>query len=225
MIVFFCQSGIIAAAGGPAIEGTITILDREGNPKSDHSGAVVFLDDLENPPPENPALPQKVSIRQADKRFLPKVLPILAGTTVDFPNDDTVFHNVFSLSKAGPFDLGIYPQGTSKSVTFENPGLVKIYCNIHPQMTAYILVLANRHFTVTDQSGHFVLTDVPLGAATVRTWYPQAKENPQYKTRITDDGIRDINMTVIENLQMQIHEEMINIQHKNKFGQDYPAKY
>ena len=222
----FFLTGLVAADDeGPKIYGTITILDRDGNPKSDQSGAVVFLDDLENPLEENPAPPEKVSIHQAGKRFLPKVLPIVAGTTVDFPNDDTVFHNVFSLSKAKPFDLGLYPQETNKSVTFEKTGLVKIYCNIHPQMVAYILVLANRHFTVTDPNGRFVLADVPPGAATVRTWYPQAKENPQYQIRITPEGVRDINMTIIENLQLRIQEENITVQHKNKFGQQYPAKY
>lgn len=224
LLAVFFEAGLSAAAG-PKIDGTIRILDRAGNPKSDQSGVVVFLDDLENPPEESPAISAKVSIRQAGKQFLPKVLPIVAGTTIDFPNEDTVFHNVFSLSKTKPFDLGIYPQGTSKSVIFEKTGLIKIYCNIHPQMTAYILVLANRHFTMTDENGGFVLADVPLGAATIRAWYPKSRENPQYKIRITHEGIHNLDMTIIENLQLQIREETISVQHKNKWGQDYPTKY
>lgn len=224
MAVFF-QTGLGAVSGATEIDGTIRVLDREGILKSDRSGVVVFLDDLENPPEENPAPSGRVSVRQAGKQFLPKVLPIMAGTTVDFPNEDTVFHNVFSLSKTKLFDLGIYPQGASKSVTFEKTGLVKIYCNIHPDMVAHILVLANRHFTMTDKNGGFVLTDVPLGAATVRTWYPKSRENPQYKIRTTNAGIHNLDMTIIESLQLQIREETISVQHKNKWGQDYPAKY
>ena len=212
------------AAPGPAIEGRVTIVDREGKPKPRHDVAVVFLDELEHP--TRFAVPtQHAAIRQTNKRFDPEVLPILVGTTVDFPNDDTIFHNVFSLSKARPFDLGIYAQGTSRSVTFSQPGLVKVYCNIHPQMIAYILVLSNPHFTATDLQGRFVLPDVPLGEATVRSWYPASREQPEQKVVVTAQGIQDLNLNIVESLRFEIREETIAIQHKNKWGQDYPAKY
>lgn len=223
LLLLACPN-VSRAAGGPAVEGRVTIVDREGKPKPRHDGVVVFLDELEHPtrfsvPTEHAA------IRQKNKSFAPEILPIVVGTTVDFPNDDTIFHNVFSLSKAKPFDLGIYVQGTSKSVTFSQPGLVKVYCNIHPQMIAYILVLSNPHFTMTDQQGRFVLPDVPLGTVRVRSWYPRSREHPERTVIVAAQGIQDLNLSVVESLRLEIREETISIQHKDKWGQDYPAKY
>ena len=222
-LVLLCPS-ISGAAGGPSVEGTVTILDREGTPKSRHDGVVVFLDALEHAP-NVPASTAHAAIRQQQKRFDPQVLPIVVGTTVDFPNDDTIYHNVFSLSKAKPFDLGLYEQGASKSVTFDHPGLVKVYCNIHPNMVAYILVLANPHFTMTDQRGHFAILDAPLGTATVRSWYPWSRERPERGIVVTSQGIQNLNFSVLESLYLEIREENVSIEHKNKLGQDYPAKY
>src|SRR5256885_13468033 len=98
-----------------------------------------------------------------ENAFTPPVLPIMQGTTVEFPNDDPIFHNVFSLSKTKPFDLGLYKRGTNKSVTFDQPGLVKVYCNIHEKMIGYIAVLENPYFTLTDKEGKFKIADVPPG--------------------------------------------------------------
>lgn len=212
------------AADAPSIQGTVIILDREGKPKAHHDGVVVFLDELERPAPFVPPTAH-AAIRQANKTFLPETLPIVVGTTVEFPNDDTIYHNVFSLSKAKPFDLGLYAQGESKPVTFDQPGLVKVYCNIHPDMVANILVLSNPHFIITEASGRFVIPDVPLGAATVRSWYARSREHPQAHIVVTAQGIQDLNFQVAEEVRLQIQEETIAVQHKNKWGQDYPAKY
>ena len=212
------------ASGGPAIEGTVTILDRDGKPKPQHDGVVVFLDELEHPV-DVPAPTAHAAVRQRNKTFEPEVLSIVAGTTVDFPNDDTIYHNVFSLSKAKPFDLGIYEQKASRSVTFDRPGLVKVYCNIHPNMVAYVLVLANPHFTVTDPRGHFTIPDVPLGAATVRSWYARSREQPERKVIVTAQGIQNLDFSMVEGLRLEIREENVSLQHKNKLGQDYPDTY
>ena len=153
------------------------------------------------------------------------MLPVVVGTTVDFPNEDTIYHNVFSLSKAKPFDLGIYEQGGNRAVTFDQPGLVKVYCNIHPNMVAYILVLANPYFTTTDQRGHFAIHDAPLGAAKVRSWYPFSREQAERKVIVAAQGIQDLNFNLVEGFRLEIHEESVSIQHKNKLGQDYPDTY
>jgi plastocyanin len=211
------------AAEGPAVEGTVTVLDRNGTPKPQHNGVVVFLDELEHPAAPVPTA--HAVITQKNKTFDPEVLPIVAGTTVDFPNNDTIYHNVFSLSKTKPFDLGLYEQGASQAVTFDQPGLVKVYCNIHPNMVAYILVLANPYFATTDAQGHFTIRDAPLGAATVRSWYPRSREQPERKIVVSAQGVQNLNFSMLENLRLEIREENVSIQHKNKFGQDYPAKY
>jgi plastocyanin len=107
---------------------------------------------------------------QRGERFVPHILTIVAGTTVDFPNNDSTYHNVFSLSKTKSFDLGRYAAGHSKSVKFDRPGIVRVFCDIHSHMTAYILVFAHRHFTVTDDDGRFRLENVPPGTYNVIAW-------------------------------------------------------
>ena len=113
---------------------------------------------------------------QRDLTFVPHVLPILAGSTVEFPNSDPVYHNVFSFSKTKIFDLGRYPTGRSKAVTFNEPGLVKVYCDMHSQMNAFILVLANPYFTLTDEQGNYWIRDVPAGTYKVKAWFARLPE-------------------------------------------------
>ncbi|MBI4430826.1 MAG: hypothetical protein HY587_03835 [Candidatus Omnitrophica bacterium] len=214
------------AASAPSVRGSVTIVDKEGRPKSNHEGVVVFLDELEQGAVSAAPSPlAHAEIRQNNKQFSPRVLPILAGTTVDFPNDDTVHHNVFSLSRTKPFDLGIYGQAVKKSVTFDQPGLVKIYCNIHPNMVAYLLVLANPYFTVTDSKGEFVIHEVPLGVAIIRAWHSKSRQEAEQKIHVTAEGVRDIRLNVSQDVHFEIQEETISIEHKNKTGQDYPEKY
>ncbi|MGH7634048.1 MAG: cupredoxin domain-containing protein, partial [Gemmatimonadaceae bacterium] len=111
------------------------------------------------------------SLHQRDEMFAPHVLPVLAGSTVEFPNDDPLFHDVFSLSSTKSFDLQRYPQGTSRAVTFNKPGVVEVFCHIHADMSAYIIVLDNPFFVVPDSLGHFVLDGVPPGDYRLVAWY------------------------------------------------------
>jgi plastocyanin len=114
----------------------------------------------------------KVVIDQKDLKFVPRVLPVAVGTTVDFPNNDKTFHNVFSNSEAKKFDLGLYPSGQSRSVTFDKPGVVKILCNAHPHMEAYIVVKGHRYFGGADARGNYSLNAVPLGKYRLEVWHP-----------------------------------------------------
>ncbi len=122
------------------------------------------------PPAERPQMVQR------DQAFHPLVLPILVGTTVDFPNLDPVYHNVFSYSKARKFDLGRYPKGKSKSVTFDTAGLIKVFCEIHPSMRAHILVLEQPYFAVTGPDGQYRIPNVPSGEYVLRVWQEQLPE-------------------------------------------------
>lgn len=120
----------------------------------------------------------RAKIAQHDERFEPHVLPIQQGTTVDFPNEDDVYHNVFSLSAAtgkGGFDLGRYPKGSSKSWTFDRAGTVQVFCHIHSDMSAVVLVLPNPFFATPDESHHFSIDDVPEGDYTVVGWHERIK--------------------------------------------------
>ena len=132
------------------------------------SPALVGGDDAE-------ARAARAQMRQLDERFMPHVLPVLRGTQVDFPNDDAVFHNVFSLSSARVFDLGRYPRGSSKSLTFDKPGIVQVFCHIHSDMSAVVLVLDNPYFTRPDSTGRFVLDGVPAGEYRIVGWHERIR--------------------------------------------------
>jgi plastocyanin len=114
-------------------------------------------------------------MRQEGLTFVPHVLAVPRGTTVDFPNGDAIFHNVFSLSKAAAFDLGRYPRGSSRSVRFDRPGIVKVFCHIHSDMSGVILVLENPLFAVPDAGGHYSIDAVPPGDYTVVGWHERAR--------------------------------------------------
>lgn len=113
-------------------------------------------------------------IRQRNRRFDKEVLVIPAGGTVSFPNGDPIFHNVFSLSKAKAFDLGYYPQGQTRTVRFDKPGPVQVFCHIHTNMSAAILVVPNALFAQPNPDGAFRIADVPPGKHTVRLWHRSA---------------------------------------------------
>jgi plastocyanin len=107
---------------------------------------------------------------QRDETFVPYVLAIEAGTAVEFPNDDATYHNVFSLSKTRRFDLGRYPKGHSKSVVFDRPGIVRVFCDIHSHMSAWILVFAHRFFDATSPDGRYHIPGIPPGRYQVAVW-------------------------------------------------------
>lgn len=125
---------------------------------------------------------------QRDMVFRPLVLPILIGSTVDFPNSDPLFHNVFSLSQPKEFDLGRYPKGQKKSVTFEHMGVVSVYCEIHSYMFATILVLQNPYFAVPDDDGNFILKNVPAGTYQLSFWYGRKKAETKTVTVISNQA-------------------------------------
>ena len=107
---------------------------------------------------------------QRNETFVPHLLAIRTGTIVDFPNSDRIFHNVFSMSKTRPFDLGRYAVGHSKSIKFDRPGIVRVFCDINSHMSAFILVFSHPFFSVTDAAGHYRIDNVPPGTYTVVAW-------------------------------------------------------
>ncbi|MCG3119998.1 MAG: hypothetical protein ALAOOOJD_02560 [bacterium] len=123
-----------------------------------------------------PAAQPRLVMDQKSLTFVPHVLPILVGSTVEFPNSDPVYHNVFSFSPAKTFDLGRYPAGRAKAITFDKPGLVKVYCDMHSQMNAFILVLVNPYFTLTDENGNYTLRDIPAGTYKAKAWFARLPE-------------------------------------------------
>ncbi|MCM3881520.1 MAG: carboxypeptidase regulatory-like domain-containing protein [Vicinamibacterales bacterium] len=131
--------------------------------------AVVWLDAPQAPPLVKEA---PVTIDQRNLAFSPHVLVIRVGTMVAFPNSDHVFHNVFSFKDGKKFDLGMYPTGTAKPVVFDKPGLSRIFCNIHPNMAAYVMAVDTPYYAMSNEQGGFTLPNVPPGTYTYHAWRP-----------------------------------------------------
>jgi plastocyanin len=143
---------------------------------SDRLTSVVYMEDAPKTPP---SVPGHAVLDQRDERFVPHVLAVTTGTVVDFPNSDRIFHNVFSLSKIRPFDLGRYAAGRSKAVTFDRPGIVRVFCDIHSHMNAFILVFNHPFFALTDMDGRYRIDNVPPGTYNLVAWNEGVSSGPQ----------------------------------------------
>jgi plastocyanin len=136
-------------------------------PASELRHVVVYLRDA----PARAVTPIKVEIRQRDETFTPRVVAVPVGSTVGFPNDDPLFHNVSSLSRVKEFNLGRYPRGQTKEVRFDRPGVVRVFCDIHSHMTATVMVFNHPWFAIPDENGMFELPPVPAGARDITAWH------------------------------------------------------
>jgi plastocyanin len=139
-------------------------------PINEYRELVVFLEDNSS----EAGKPIRVELQQQGQQFAPRLLVVPARSTVSFPNADPVFHNVFSLSGAKKFDLGYYPAGQTRVMTFDEPGIVQVYCHLHPNMYAAIVVVPNRWYAQPGEDGTFSLHDVPPGTYKLVTWHMNA---------------------------------------------------
>ena len=184
----------------------------------DYSGVVVWLEPLD----VAPALPRAkhADMVQKNKTFLPHVLAITVGTTVDFPNNDPIFHNAFSNYNGQIFDVSLYPPGTSRSITFQREGIVRVFCNIHPAMSAVIVVLKSPHFSVSGKNGNLQIAGVPPGSYRMHVFHERATEQTlsalQRIIEVSSEGAKLAPISVSESGYLQLP-------HKNKYGKDYPA--
>ena len=132
-------------------------------------------------------------IDQRDMAFVPHVVAVAVGTTVDFPNHDAMLHNVFSASPAKKFDLGMYDQGETKSVVFDAPGVVRIGCNVHPKMEAFVVVHTNPYVAVSDAKGSYTVAGVPDGSYQLRVWHERLAER-QIPVVVRDEQVQPIDV-------------------------------
>lgn len=217
----FCGHAAMAAGDhdganlGNTISGNIVVVTISGEHKKDRSNFVVFVDGISTP--YQAQQPQDIPrIGHKGKRFSPEIMPIVRGSSIDFFNDDNIFHNVFSLSKTKPFDLGVYPKGTSKLVSFDRTGLVKIYCNLHPNMVGNILILNNPYYAVTDTNGDYSINGVPDGQYRLRVWHELSAEIDK-SIDLTEGNSHSHSFT--------IRETRKRVKHRNKYGKPYKEKY
>ena len=141
-----------------------------------------------------PPDPPRATLDQRNETFVPHVLAVTTGTVVDFPNSDRIYHNVFSLSKTARFDLGRYAAGRSKSVRFDRPGIVRVFCDIHSHMNAFILVFSHPFFAVTDEEGRYRIDNVPPGTYNVVAWSDRASFDTR-PAAVAEGGMTQLDFT------------------------------
>jgi plastocyanin len=162
-----------ALAQDATVRGKVTVLHHSKN-EAGSSNVVVWLTPVGVSAAVRPG--PVARLVQKNKEFTPHVLAITAGTTIEFPNRDPFFHDVFSIYHGKPFDLGLYESGATRKVAFTKPGLSYIFCNIHPEMSAIVLVMRTPYFSITDISGSFQISGVPRERYKVEFWYDAASE-------------------------------------------------
>jgi plastocyanin len=209
LLVFLIPAAAPDAAG--SVSGKVALV-KAGAPLPDASHAVVWIDKLNVSAPS--AGGPRTEMRSERKSFQPRVIVVRREATVEFPNVDPIFHNVFSVSPGNRFDLGLYRSGTSKSNAFHEAGVVRVYCNIHPQMVGFVLVLDSTFFAVTGRDGVFRFEGVPPGAYTVKVWHEEGGEG-ELPVKVRAGADTPLAFTLdASNYKAQPH--------KNKYGKDYP---
>ena len=197
-----------ATANSAVVTGRVQITGRRGAPAP---VAVVYAEPLDGV--SSPQAGKTYSMAQRKKAFVPNILVVPAGSTVNFPNEDLIFHNVFSLSQPAPFDLGLYRAGVSKARTFASPGTYRIFCNIHPEMTAVILVVPTSYIAQTDAQGNYQI-NLPAGRYRLTARSPESQPT-SVEIEVSSAGARLAGLNLDES-------QAVEEPHKNKFGQDYP---
>jgi plastocyanin len=189
--------------------------------KADASDVVVWLIPADGTAPASTPLvtsDERPRIVQRNKTFEPHVIAVEVGTEVEFPNEDPFFHNIFSLFDGKRFDLGLYESGTTRTVRFDRPGVSFLFCNIHPEMSAVVVVVETHYFAVSDRSGHLLIHDVPDGRYEMHVWYERSLQQDLKalaRRVIISDSNRSLDVIrVVENPNF-------TSVHKNKYGEDY----
>ena len=206
-ILALCWGVPAPATAGPVNGSVKTVVQKGAVPAM----TVIYAEPLDQAPPRQP---QRVVLGQKNKTFQPRVIAVPAGSTVDFPNNDQIFHNVFSLSVPQPFDLGLYRAGESRSRRFAQAGVYRVFCNIHPQMSAIIVVTPSPYVAVVPPDGRFSL-DLPAGRYRLTALSERAAP-------VSADVMSVQGLATAPELQLDESAWKFS-QHKNKYGQDYPT--
>jgi plastocyanin len=190
------------------LAGKVTLLDKGGRAATDHSDVVVWVEG-----PRARPRPAKATVVMKGKEFRPHVVAVGVGSTVEFPNEDPIFHNAFSVSGENRFDLELYKRPRSGAWTFQHPGVVRVYCNIHPQMSAVVVVRDNPFFTKARADGSFSLDGLPAGRHVLKAWHERGGEATAEVT-VPAEGTARAELTLDGSRYKRV-------QHKNKKGKDY----
>jgi Copper binding proteins, plastocyanin/azurin family len=203
-----------AAAGAVELRGRVTLVD-DSEPVQQIQGVLVYYlpaDRSALPPLPVPAEPFRiVTVR---KEFTPKSLVVPVGATVRFPNQDNILHNVFSLSGANRFDLGLYRRGEGKDVTFDAAGVVRVFCNVHHSMVAYVVVVETPFYTMAGVDGSYALAGLPPGRGKLVVWHERAEPR---------EIALELPRTTALDVRLELSKPRVPL-HQNKFGKPYSRR-
>jgi plastocyanin len=196
-----------------SVAGQVSILERDREATLDLGNAIIYLE---------PVTPSKTKLKELrslialqSRAFQPRVRVVPLGSRVEFPNQDSFNHNVFTSSALGEFDLGVYGKGESREAKFRRAGVYPIYCNIHARMTGYVLAVATPHFTQPGIDGRFVIPSVPAGKYRMSVWHERAPTQTR-EIEVIDSGLDGISVRLDAS-------GFKRLAHKNKFGQEYKS--
>ena len=225
-----CASGAPVAEQALAVTAQVTVArpgtggHQRGNigKGEDQSQVVVWLTPLDAPvskdPPASGPAAKTPELVQRNKSFEPHILVVQLGSLIQFPNKDPFFHNIFSMYDGKRFDLGLYEAGTSRSVRFDRPGVSYLFCNIHAEMSAVVVVVDTPYFAMSDRAGHLTIPDVPDGRYQMHVWYerslPESLKEISRQVAISEKTRSLGAIRVVDNPNF-------TLAHKNKYGEDY----
>ena len=196
------------------VSGTVEVQLKGDTKKDDLSTVVVYLDQIQGGPVIPPAaLKKEYSMETHNKQLSPRILAVPVGAKIDFPNYDPIFHNLFSVSRPNDFDLGLYKGGTTRTKSFTVPGVVRVYCNVHPQMSATIVVANSPYYAAADRAGNFALGQIQDGTYMIRAYTEEGQTEQKIEVGATP-------LKVTLTIDAKSYKK---IKHKNKFGKDYPT--
>jgi plastocyanin len=212
LTVIFLSCGALSAQD-LAFRGKVEVVHRSSR-KSGSGDVVVWLTPAH--PVESAISTPPARLVQKDKRFSPHVIAVRVGTEIEFPNQDPFFHDVFSIYRGKPFDLGLYESGTTRKVKFSQPGVSYIFCNIHPEMSAAVVAVPTPHFALTNEDGSFQIAHVPPGHYKMEFWYELASDAELTSlAREMDIGPDTAPVSAT------LHSSDLPSQHLDKYGQEY----
>jgi len=199
------MSATAYAGGAGRVVGNVSITDADGKPAN--ADAIIYVVGFKEPPGT-----EATQVAQKDKKFVPDLVAITVGEHITFPNNDAFLHNVFSQSNARKFDLGSFRRGDAKDKDFPDPGVVDVYCNIHPEMAATILVLPNRRHTRRKPDGSYVIEGVPPGTWTVFAYTRRAAKPAMSPVTVVPGQDATVNLALQRGTEPD---------HLNKYGEKY----
>lgn len=207
---WLCLALLAAPAHAGRITGKVALSDADG--KRANADVIVYVVGFDEPPASTDK--PTATVAQKSRAFVPDLVAVTVGESVSFPNGDAFLHNVFSQSPARKFDLGSFKKGEAKSKAFEKPGVIDVYCNIHPEMAATILVLPNRRHTRVGRDGRFVIDGVPAGTWTVFAYARRVAKPVSTKVTVTDGSDATVELSLVRGAEPP---------HVNKFGETYKS--